>query len=65
VTQFEIVATSAAGASVVGGGGIGIVVDCIRVTATAPTVCDGLIRDVAMNAATLVSGGAPAAGVAP
>ena len=64
-TQFAIVATSAAVAGADGGGGIGIVVDCIRATATVAIDCAGSNRDGAVSAATLVSDGTPGVGVRP
>ena len=64
-TQFAIVAASAAVAGVDGGGGIGIVVDCIRATATAAIDCVGSNRDGADSAATLVRDGTPGVGVRP
>ena len=63
--QFAIVATSSAVAGADGGGGMGIVVDCIRASATVPTDAPGSNRDGAASAATLVSDGRPGAGIRP
>ena len=52
-------ASSAGVAVVAGGGGIGVVVDCMRVSATIPVDCDGSAFEAAMNAATLVNDGTP------
>jgi len=64
-THAATVAISAAVAGAAGGGGIAIVVDCIRATATLASDCVRSIRDIAVNSATLVSDGAPAVGVRP
>ena len=63
--QLVTVAISAAVAGAEGGGGMGIVVDCIRATAMVAIDCAGSSRDGAAIAATLVSDGTPTAGVRP
>jgi hypothetical protein len=63
--QLAIVAISSAVAAAAGAGGMGIVVDCIRATATAAIDCAGSKRDGAASAATLVSDGRSGAGIRP